>query len=322
MVSAKPIVLICPKCGYDQRGEISRWESVCPMEGRCPECGLGFLWRDIFDPVRNELGWYVEHTHSVLGIFGRTPGTLMRLVIPYVYWRTVGVEKSIRLRVLAIWLIVFWVVLHLVLSIPYGMGVWSGMSSQFYGSIGELYGQAGVKGLLVPIVNAVGWPWFDAWADYRNGSVHFGASWTRQGVVLKDYLTPMVPLFGMSLLWVVVLLATPITRRRAKIRSAHVARAALISMVPVILAYELARLVEGLDDWMRIGNTVSNDWARGFGAVVMPALVLWMLVFWALAVKVGWKVRPCGVLIFLGSIASLLGGVAMLYVVSMLFGWY
>ena len=312
----------CPKCGYDQSGEIATWGSVCPVEGRCPECGLAFLWRDVFDPAHNELGWYVEHAVSMLGLMGRTPGTLARLVIPLFYWRAVGVEKRIGLRTLVLWLIVFWIVLHLLLSIPYGIGIWSGMSSQMYGSIGELHDRTGLKGLGVPFFNALAWPWNGAWVDYQTNRVHYGMSWTTTGMVLKNYISPMVPLFGMSMLWVVILLATPTTRRRAKIRWAHVARAALVSVVPMILAYEFARLVEGLDDWSMVGFTVSNDWGRSFGAVIMPALVLWMLVFWILAVVVGWKIRPFGMVVFLGSITSVLGGVVMLYVVSILFGWY
>ncbi len=47
----KPITPTCPKCGYDQSGEIATWESQCPLEGRCPECGFDFVWADVMDPV-------------------------------------------------------------------------------------------------------------------------------------------------------------------------------------------------------------------------------------------------------------------------------
>lgn len=35
----------CPRCGYDQSGEVQTWRSACPLHGRCPECGLEFRWR-------------------------------------------------------------------------------------------------------------------------------------------------------------------------------------------------------------------------------------------------------------------------------------
>lgn len=41
----------CPRCGYDLRGPIAEWTSQCPVEGACSECGLQFLWRDIFYPT-------------------------------------------------------------------------------------------------------------------------------------------------------------------------------------------------------------------------------------------------------------------------------
>ena len=312
---------ICPKCGYDQCGEIATWESVCPLDGQCPECGLGFSWRDIFDPVRMELGWNVEHAHSLWEMFKRTPRTLFRLMIPYFYWRAVGVETPIRLWVLVRWQVVFSLVLHLLVSIPYGIGNWSGSSVQFYGSLSELYDQTGWKGLSVPFVNGVGFPWVVLRADYANNSVNIWFPVFR-GSVLASLFGPVFLLMGMVLLWAIVMLAIPVTRRQARLRARHVVRAALISGLAMLFAYQGSRLAEGIDEWTRVGFTINNIYQGLFGAVVMPALVLWLMVFWWFAVITGWKVRPCKGIIVLGTIASLLGGVVLLYVTSMLFGWY
>ncbi len=44
--------LTCPRCGYDQSGEIARWTDSCPVEGLCTECGLRFGWFDVYFPTR------------------------------------------------------------------------------------------------------------------------------------------------------------------------------------------------------------------------------------------------------------------------------
>jgi len=320
MVSKQSHIPICPKCGYDQSGEIATWESVCPVEGRCPECGLEFAWADVFDPSRVELNWNVEHARTVWQMLSRTPGTLLRLMIPFYYWRSVGVDTPVRLRALSQWILLMWVGVHLLVSIPYGVGWWRVMSSAYYGSLSELYQLGGIKASVAPFVTAVGSPFVYMWIDPKSGATKVGSN-LYHASIQRDSLSPMLPILGMILIWMVVLLATPITRKQAKIRRAHVARAGLMSMIVVVVAFEFAKLAEGFGYLGQVGNTVNYFWARVFGSVVMPALVLWLIVFWATAIYTGWKVRPCRVLITLGSVASLLGGVVMLYVVWVMMGW-
>jgi len=315
----RPLLQICPKCGYDQSGEVSTWQSRCPLEGRCPECGHGFAWADVFDPSRGELWWYVEHAPSLWQIAKRTPGTLRRLVLPHIYWRVVGVQAQIHLRVLCIWLILCALGLHLLLSIPYGIGIWQGISARYYGSLSDLYQTAGLKGMMAPFVNAIGNPFVYEWVG-GNGSVHFGSELLLRNTVRSE-ISPMIPLLGMTLGWMVVLLVVPVTRRYAKIRSAHVFRAGLLSLLVVLVSFEFAKLVQGLDLWAQVGFSPTSRWKGVFGGMVMPILGIWLLVFWAMAIKVGWRIRGCGVLIFLGSIVSFLSGFAMLYIPAVYFDW-
>ncbi|MFG0245133.1 MAG: hypothetical protein ACF8MF_03660 [Phycisphaerales bacterium JB052] len=310
---------ICPKCGYDQSGAIATWEDRCPIEDTCPECGLGFAWRDVFDPVRNDRHWYTEHAQSIWGIIARTPGTLMRLVWPWCYWRSVGVEARISLRALSVWLIVLGLGLHFVISIPYGMGTWHDQA-RFYGSLSNLYQNAGIKGLSKVLIDGIGWPFVQTHIDYRGPSYIFEFPMMNT-VVARQAFSPLLPLFGMTLVWALIMLLVPTTRRHARIRAAHVYRAALVSVVALLLAFELQRLTIGLDLWTATPPMISNIWARRFGEVVVPLLGLWVLLFWGSAVVVGWRVRPCGLLIVLGSIASVIGSVSVFFVLSLLFGW-
>lgn len=310
---------ICPKCAYDQSGEIVIWESQCPLQGRCPECGLGFTWADVFDPSRRELEWNVEHAQSAWQMLCRTPKTLLRLIIPFYYWRSVGVETPIRNRALICWALFVWGGLHLLVSIPYGLGWWKIVDVRNYGSLTELYQLGGMKALIAPFITAIGSPFVYMWVDPNNGTVKVFFELLR-GIVLRDALSPMLPIFGMILIWMIILLAVPTTRRQAMIRRAHVVRAGLISMMAAAVVFEFAKLASGLEWYTRVGFTVNINWLQVFLVVVMPALVLWVVVFWASAIRTGWKVRPCGLLIGLGSVASLLGGVVMLYLFWMLMG--
>ena len=50
----------CPRCGYDVRGVTAGWETSCPIEGKCTECGLMFDWGTVLGPVTAGLEWCVE----------------------------------------------------------------------------------------------------------------------------------------------------------------------------------------------------------------------------------------------------------------------
>lgn len=51
----------CPRCGYDLRGAVQSWRDVCPLEGRCTECGLEFRWGWVLREQVHE--WLFEHQY-------------------------------------------------------------------------------------------------------------------------------------------------------------------------------------------------------------------------------------------------------------------
>jgi len=311
---------ICTKCGYDQSGEVSIWQSRCPLEGRCPECGHGFAWADVFDPSRTELVWYVEHAHSKWELIKRTPGTMRRLVLPWVYWRAVGVEAEIRLQRLLLWVVSFVVGLHLLVSVPVGFGYWFTQGRNSYGSLGGLYQRAGLEGLIVPVVDAVCTPFFSAGISYRSNRLIFFSGFITDSE-LRDATLIALPFIGMTLLWMVVLLVAPVTRRRAKIRSAHVIRALLISIITIAIAFELTRGAHMLDILTSKGRFAGKFWVRVLTESFIPLMMLWVLVFWGSAIRAGWKIRPSRLLITLGSITSLLGGFVFYFVTAVYLDW-
>jgi hypothetical protein len=306
---------ICPKCGYDQSGEIATWETQCPLDGRCPECGLRFAWADVLDPSRVDLIWYVEHAGSKRGMLRRTPATLFKLLIPNLYWRQVGVHTRIEFKGLIVWLLMIMAVLHALAIVPVGIGNWlerTRYNAWPNGTSFEQYFQDnGVAGLLYELHNAIGAPFVRIEYQPATISYHFG------GYFNLDFAASIqIPSIFLSMMtiWAVIMLVVPTTRCRAQIRGAHVMRAWLMSLVSVIFIYEVFRVALSTFWWLE-GYINIMYLAISFIAMLGLSLI-WLMWFWAAAIRVGWTVRPSWLLIVLGMIASLIAGFTTIMYIS------
>ena len=152
--------VICPKCGYDQSGAIATWEDQCPIEGTCPECGLGFAWANIIDPARVDLRWYIEHAPRKRDLLVRSPPTLRRLLIPNLYWRSVGVSTRIEIRTLLLWLLLLLLVWHALALVPVGLGNWQESWGMVRGGGFNDFVDEGIPGVLYELHNAIFAPFF------------------------------------------------------------------------------------------------------------------------------------------------------------------
>lgn len=86
---------LCPRCHYDQSGDVLRWADSCPVEGLCPECGLHFQWCDLFrEPFVPE--WWIERDSGRLRF--RAVRTLLRSLRPLSFWKRIRLEFSGNLR--------------------------------------------------------------------------------------------------------------------------------------------------------------------------------------------------------------------------------
>ena len=299
---------ICPKCGYDQSGEIATWETQCPLEGTCPECGLGFAWGNVINPSRARLRWYSEHARSVFDMVTRSPSTLMRLVLPWVFWRNVSVSHHIALRRLTCWVLMMWVALHAVMAIPFAYYNWMGLDSWLFGSVANTYSAFGIKGLLAMLSNALFSPMVHIVPARTGLEVTFeGGGLVYLGSSTRDSFGGLIAVLGFSTLWLVVLLAIPTTRRIAKIRARHIMRAYILSLLPAVMIIEILRFESAY-------AMVSRVTPSGLALLGIISSVLWLIVFWACAVRVGWGIRPAGLLIILGTITALLGMLAFLLI--------
>ncbi|MCZ6835836.1 MAG: hypothetical protein O7G85_08690 [Planctomycetota bacterium] len=78
---------LCPRCGYNLQGVIASWESDCPMDGVCTECGLPFEWGELLCERRAVPRWCVEYARG----WGVVPATIKTLLVlffhPQKFWR-------------------------------------------------------------------------------------------------------------------------------------------------------------------------------------------------------------------------------------------
>ncbi len=94
MISPSEYIPTCPRCGYDQSGEVARWRESCPLEGVCPECGLRFEWVEILEFERRHPRWHFEHATG----WSRATATLRFFawsMMPWTLWRRVRLSHEV-----------------------------------------------------------------------------------------------------------------------------------------------------------------------------------------------------------------------------------
>jgi hypothetical protein len=303
--------VICPKCGYDQSGHVDTWTDRCPLQGVCTECGLEFDWVDVMDAKRVRLHWYSEHASGFKQMLARTPSTILRLLFPPVFWSRVTVMMEVRLRSLLLWVLTLAIGMHLLASIFVGLGVWTEYGVWRYGSFSQYISSFGILGVARLIFNAifagVAYMEFDP-----SGDLFFGFSLGSYSPMSDNWFV-LLPFSGIAGLWLIVLLVIPTTRKLAKLRGVHIARAAIISALVILMIFQCARAMSGIQMWVGIPN-----WIGILVGWIFIAIAVWFLVFWASAVRTGWKIRPSWLLILLGTIASILGGIVAIALPTLL----
>jgi hypothetical protein len=294
---------ICPKCGYDQSGEIATWKSNCPINGICNECGIPFHWADIFDPTRTRLRWYAEHAMSPWQILIRTPKTLLKLLLPHRFWRAIDITKDTCPKRLIAWVLLTMVIVHLLVSIPNGINAWnrsnwSGVTFSQYYQMYEGYA------LAEKIFDAIALPYYNAHPQAYSHKWSLFIERGRPNVWYDEFIQHISFQLGFLLLWLLVLFVIPTTKRIAKIRPAHVVRAAVLSTLMIFLSVEALRLLRTLYEL----SGFLIDIYTPVQHMVIPVVILWQVIFWSCAISIGWKVRPWLLLVTLGTAAALLGG--------------
>ncbi|MCA9274922.1 MAG: hypothetical protein KDA29_02755 [Phycisphaerales bacterium] len=298
---------ICPKCGYDQSGEIATWESQCPVHGVCSECGIRFQWIEVFRPAMHDLPWYAEHGRSIRSRLWRTPGTLRRLILPHQFWAQLGVTKRISVWGLCVWLLLIMLGMHLLIAIPAGWSRWDSRNWQGL-SLDQYFMSYGYYGYAQILFDGIAHPFFYALpnsAGYIVSLDVYRSTWLNSMTMYHQFLRPMGVQVGFVITWIIVLFAIPQTRRLAKIRTGHLARAAILSMFAVVFSYEMHKLFNA----MHGSGGLTRMLIEQIEPLFSLSMIIWQIAFWACAIVIGWRVEQWKLLVTLGTIAAILGGV-------------
>ena len=297
---AHRITPTCPRCGYDQSGAVGTWAECCPIHGNCPECGTRFHWSDLYNPSRQDIPWMVEHARGMTDAGWRTPKMLARLVWPPGFWGGVGVLVRVRPLILLLWCLALSALLHLAIGVVLYQTQFSRTRLWYPPASGVTDAEIGADAAWVSLVGGV----IETGVPYR-GLRSFWANFLSVDVL--GFSTPMwsVAILGFTLIWIIIMLVVPVTRRAAKLRVAHIARAGILSVFASVLVIELARCVMAAHLLWR-------------GSLLLPAigwsvrsasglLFLWTVWWWRTAAKRGWSLGAAKGLVSLATLGGLLG---------------
>ncbi|MBX3387994.1 MAG: hypothetical protein KF691_00920 [Phycisphaeraceae bacterium] len=207
----------CPRCGYDQTGVMSAWREACPVQGRCSECGLDFLWCDAVAPPRCE--GLVEHATTFWRWSWWGVRTFARTWRPMRFWNWLRMEYPPR-----VWKAVVWFVC--------AMGILDvAIAAIMLASVAISQWRSGWRSFAEALDNAVTqtmrwetWLW---WVPTRIDEPYWNRPRLAAALLRLEigqypwWLLPTLMTLCVAPLMLVVL---PWTRARAKVELRHVAR--------------------------------------------------------------------------------------------------
>jgi len=203
--------LRCPRCGYHLRGTIAAWrDDVCPLGGRCVECGLDFLWVDIVRGDELRPRWCVEFA-SWRSFPRALVGTWWRALLPHRFYRKLRMTHGIRIGRLVAYLACLVFALYACLCVTAG---------------GLTYRIIQSWNFTPPLTAPNVWPLVRrAMLLPFSGSGRLPGTSPRE--LLSDVATPLA-WFGSAALFAALLpiamLVLPVSMRRARVRPRHLLR--------------------------------------------------------------------------------------------------
>ena len=302
----------CPRCGYDQSGEIARWATpqqgdAAPATpaapptpptatGRCTECGLEFLWADVLEPERRYLPGFFEHARGVPEMIVWAWRTWWWTIFPSRFWARVRLQHDAHpirafLWIPVLWLGAWWLVAIQRVIFALRWNGWNGATLS--SAISAWHHQV--------------W-WELAWpiAAYNRHSASWvnGASGDPGIFQWRTWpvFSPMifsVPLGVWSAVlanagFALMLSVLPHTRAKAKLQPAHIWRGfafgwSWLGLGMIVLALEsatvIAQSLQGKRYWTD-AYLLDQLFAGGSWFVL-----LWLCEWWRCAIKIGYRIE-------------------------------
>jgi hypothetical protein len=223
----------CPRCGYDLRGTFALWRESCPLDGRCAECGLRFEWAEVIGARAPRPGWCVEYARQWWGMPWRSVRTFFVALWPWGFWNSLKMTHDVQWGRIAAYLVLLVVPLYLFVCVAHGVAAWATWCE---------YSRIGCTNMPSPasvIAQSVILPYSSSspgavTVPGRRGrfTVMFPSPSQQHRVDWFDLeaATMLLPFLGVAVLCPAGFLALPVSRRRAKVRYAHIHRVTLYSM--------------------------------------------------------------------------------------------
>ncbi len=221
----------CPRCDYDLVGEVSRWNheegeegACCPWKGTCSECGLEFVWGDLYRPELTHRWWFYENRRGIA--LGAVVGTLWRAAGVLPLWRAMRLENEVRLGRAMVWV-----------ELTVGAAI------------------LGVAGAMVLVGLANGASLLGSLGDCGTVVVAFFDGSGRGE--LPMWLKGVGPGFVMCPL---VFLVLPFARAQSKVAMRHVARGAAYSVAGVVAASAVGVVMSVVGVVIALPSTMRGRW--------------------------------------------------------------
>lgn len=263
------------------------------MEGTCSECGLVFAWADVFDPVRSDLRGFVEHVRTpVLGwaSFRAAFRTWAWTAWPGRFYARVLMTHRFDWRRMLLWPLLILLPLHALAS-----ALGSVRIAAFPRTFGSMTGVTGWQ--VVGYLSS----WTFPIASLQPSAI--GTMWPPQIVWLLSGAPAYVYMaLAMHGGYAALMLVLPTTRRIAKLRIGHIARAAVygLAWVPLLCVFRAAR------NGLLLVQAAATPMPAGWPGVGAPGprpvrladfgeepirflLMAWVALWWLSAMRRGWK---------------------------------
>lgn len=323
----------CPRCGYDQSGLVAAWQSSCPLAGTCSECGLEFEWADVLNADRKPLRGFVEHERrGILGLrlLVAALRTFTWTWLPWRFWAKVRLHHPVRRSRWAVWFLLMIGSIHV-------LGTCAHVAARLILHQRTASMAAGTSDLVEYVLEAVAQPIavIQATDDPSTGSTTLTNPFMwRVHWLFKEkgylggsvWMTFTVPMLAASFAFPLLLLILPDTRRIAKVRVVHLARAFVYSLswVGALAVFRLFRCVVAIFEppYSSIYRSPPRGWVwslapdgetlRDWRLHALAPMLLWLSVWWLACIWRGLRLpRPIftwGVLLIAVMLAVMLAG--------------
>lgn len=318
--AGKSVRPTCPRCGYDQSGEVARWTESCPVKGTCPECGLEFAWGDLSDSSSMTLPWAAEYSQSARDFINRFVRTHVRALNPLSFWSSLQLTYSPRVQQLIVLLV-------LVVLCPWMIHA---LARNAYLLSNDM--------LLPSDPNpwnrstyAEGW----LWPIFDLSLTQNATKWEVRSTLWKWPFMVYVCI-GMTVLPTLLLLVLKRTRTTCRVRGSHILRCQAHAILPLAIGVYLYLLTDIIADaatgieecfhlpYSSILTTVGSfDWYWHQNANFIAAVgLVWISLYWLAAINIGLRLQRGLLVTAVCLFAGLLGGFSLAFFFATAPKWF